>query len=149
MVDALQALRGVSFVTAVGLVVGGGDIRRFDHPRQLMAFLGLVPSEYSSGPSVRRGGITKAGNPHARRLLAEAAWAYQGVPRIGRQMLYRQEALPKVICDIAWKAQLRLTSRFRKLAARGKAKPKVATAIARELTGFIWAIAREIPLPPA
>ena len=77
------------------------------HPRQLMAYLGLVPSEYSSGPSVRRGGITKAGNPHARRLLAEAAWAYQGIPRLGRQMLYRQEALPKSICDIAWKAQLR------------------------------------------
>jgi hypothetical protein len=83
VVDALQALRGVSFVTAVGLVTEMGDIRRFDHPRELMAFLGLVPSEYSSGLSVRRGGITKAGNPHARRLLAEAAWAYQGVPRIG------------------------------------------------------------------
>jgi len=114
-----------------------------------MAYLGLVPSEYSSGPSVRRGGITKAGNPHARRLLAEAAWAYQGIPRIGRQMLYRQEALPKAICAMAWKAQLRLTSRFRRLVARGKAKPKVATAIARELTGFIWAIAREVPAPPA
>jgi transposase len=149
VVDALQALRGVSFVTAVGLVVEVGDIRRFDHPRRLMAFLGLVPSEYSSGPSVRRGGITKAGNPHARRLLAEAAWAYQGVPRIGRQMLYRQEALPTTVCEIAWKAQLRLTSRFRKLVARGKAKPKAATAIARELTGFIWAIAREVPAPPA
>ena len=145
VVDALQALRGVSFVTAVGLVAEVGDIRRFDHPRELMAYLGLVPSEYSSGPSVRRGGITKAGNPHARRLLAEAAWAYQGVPRIGRQMLYRQEALPKTVCDIAWKAQLRLTARFRRLVARGKAKPKVATAIARELTGFIWAIAREVP----
>ena len=80
-------------------------LRRFHHPRQLMAFLDLVPSEYSSGASVRRGGITKAGNPHARRLLAEAAWAYQGVPRVGRQMLYRQEALPKTVCDIAWKAQ--------------------------------------------
>lgn len=149
VVDALQALRGVSFVTAVGLVTEVGDIRRFTHPRELMAYLGLVPSEYSSGPSTRRGGITKAGNPHARRLLAEAAWAYQGVPRIGRQMLYRQEALPKTICDIAWKAQLRLTGRFRRLVARGKAKPKVATAIARELTGFIWAIAREVPAPPA
>jgi transposase len=82
-----------------------------------MAFLGLVPSEYSSGPSVRRGGITKAGNPHVRRLIAEAAWAYQGGPRIGRQMLYRQEALPQTVCDIAWKAQLRLTGRFRKLVA--------------------------------
>ena len=112
VVDALQALRGVSFVTAVGLVTEVGDIRRFTHPRELMAYLGLVPSEYSSGPSVRRGGITKAGNPHARRLLAEAAWAYQGVPRIGRQMLYRQEALPTTVCDIAWKAQLRLTPAF-------------------------------------
>jgi transposase len=102
------------------LVVEVGDIRRFDHPRQLMAFLGLVPSEYSSGPSVRRGGITKPGNPHARRLLAEAAWAYQGSPRLGPQMLYRQEALPKPICDIAWKAQLRLAARFRKLVARGQ-----------------------------
>ena len=146
---ALQALRGVSFITAVGLVTEVGDIRRFAHPRALMAYLGLVPSEYSSGPSVRRGGITKAGNPHARRLLAEAAWAYHGVPRIGRQMLYRQEALPKAVCDIAWKAQLRLTARFRRVVARGKAKPKVATAIARELRGFIWAIAREVPPPPA
>ena len=149
VVDAVQALGGVSFVTAVGLVAEIGDIRRFDHPRQLMAFLGLVPSEYSSGPRVRRGGITKAGNPHARRLLAEAAWAYQGVPRIGRQMRYRQETLPKAVCDIAWKAQLRLTSRFRKLVACGKAKPKVATAVARELTGFLGAIAREVPPPAA
>ena len=150
VVDALQALRGVSFVTAVGLVTEIGDIRRFTHPRELMAFLGLVPSEHSSGPSVRRGGITKAGNPHARRLLAEAAWAYQGVPRIGmRKRRNPQETLSKTVCDIAWKAQLRLTGRFRTLVARGKAKPEVATAIARELTGFIWAIAREVPAPPA
>ena len=149
VVNALQALRGVSFVTAAGLVAEVGDIRRFEHPRHLMAYLGLVPSEYSSGPSVRRGAITKAGNPHARRLLAEAAWAYQGLPRIGRQALYRQEALPKSVRDIAWKAQLRLTGRFRRLVARGKAKPKVATAVARELTGFIWAIAREVTPPSA
>ena len=144
VVAALQALRGVSFITAVGLVAELGDLRRFRRPRELMAYLGLVPSEHSSGPSVRRGGITKAGNPHVRRLLAEAAWAYQGIPRIGRQHLYRQEALPKVVCDIAWAAQLRLTARFRRLVARGKAKPKVATAVARELTGFIWAIACEV-----
>ena len=148
VVAALQALRGVSFVTAVALVAELGDLTRFSHPRELMAYLGLVPSEYSSGPSVRRGGITKAGNPHVRRLLAEAAWAYQGIPRIGRQHAYRQEALPKVVCDLAWKAQLRLTTRFRRLVARGKAKPKVATAIARELTGFIWAIAREVSPAP-
>ncbi len=144
VVAALQALRGVSFITAVGLVAELGDLTRFRHPRELMAYLGLVPSEHSSGPRVRRGAITKAGNPHVRRLLAEAAWAYQGIPRIGRQHAYRQEALPKVVCDIAWKAQLRLTVRFKRLVARGKAKPKVATAIARELTGFIWAIAREV-----
>lgn len=144
VVAALQALRGVSFITAVGLVAELGDLTRFGHPRELMAFLGLVPSEYSSGPSVRRGGITKAGNPHARRLLAEAAWAYQGHARVGRRQLERQSGLPKAVCDLAWKAQLRLTGRFRRLVARGKAKPKVATAVARELTGFIWAIAREV-----
>jgi transposase len=148
VVAALQALRGVSFITAVALVAELGDVTRFGHPRELMAYLGLVPSEYSSGPSVRRGAITKAGNPHVRRLLAEAAWAYQGIPRIGRQHAYRQEALPKVVCDIAWKAQLRLTARFRRLVARGKAKPKVATAIARELTGFVWAIACEVSPAP-
>jgi transposase len=144
LVAALQALRGVSFITAMGIVAELGDLSRFGQAREVMAFVGLVPSEYSSGPSVRRGGITKAGNPHVRRLLAEAAWAYQGIPRIGRQQLYRQESLPKVVCDIAWKAQLRLTGRFRRLVARGKSKPKVATAIARELCGFIWAIAREV-----
>ncbi len=144
VVDALQALRGVSFVTAAGLVTEIGDVRRFEHPRDLMAYLGLVPSEHSSGPTVRRGAITKAGNSHARRLLAEAAWAHQGVPRIGRHHGYRQEGLPKVVCDLAWKAQLRLTGRFKRLVARGKAKPKVATAIARELAGFIWAIAHEV-----
>ena len=144
VVAALQALRGVSFITAVALVAELGDLTRFRHPRELMAYLGLVPSEYSSGPTVRRGAITKAGNPHVRRLLAESAWAYQGIPRIGRRHADRQEALPKVVCDIAWKAQLRLTTRFRRLVARGKAKPKVATAIARELSGFIWAIAQEV-----
>jgi transposase len=135
VVAALQALRGVSFITAVALVAELGDLTRFRHPRELMAYLGLVPSEHSSGPTVRRGAITKAGNPHVRRLLAESAWAYQGIPRIGRQHAYRQEALPKAVCDIAWKAQLRLTARFKRLVARGKAKPKVATAIARELSG--------------
>jgi transposase len=89
VVAALHALRGVSFITAVALVAELGDLTRVGHPRELMAYLGLVPAEYSSGPSVRRGAITKAGNPHARRLLAEAAWAYQGIPRIGRQHAYR------------------------------------------------------------
>lgn len=144
VVHALQALRGVSFITAISLVAELGDLTRFGHPRELMAYLGLVPSEYSSGPSVRRGHITKAGNPHVRRLLAEAAWSYRGLPRVGRRHLDRQAALPPVVCDIAWKAQLRLTGRFHRLVARGKAAPTVATAIARELTGFIWAMAQEV-----
>jgi transposase len=118
VVAALQARRGVSFLTA--LVAELGDLTPFGHPRELMAYLGLVPSEHSSGPTVRRGGITKAGNPHVRRLLAEAAWAYHGIPRIGRQHAYRQEALPKVVCDIAWKTQLRLTTRFKRLVARAR-----------------------------
>ncbi len=145
VVEALQALRGVAFVTAIGLVAELGDLTRFQHPRQLMAFIGLVPSEYSSGPSVSRGAITKTGNPHVRRLLAEAAWAYRSKPRVSRYRLPRHEQLPKVARDIAWKAQLRLTARFHRLVARGKPKPKVATAIARELTGFIWAIGQEVP----
>src|SRR4029434_6125234 len=106
VVAALQALRGVSFVTAVALVAELGDLTRFQHPRELMAYLGLVPSEHSSGPSVRRGAITKAGNPHVRRLLAEAAWAYQGIPRIGRKHTDRQEGLPKVRVGICVKDQL-------------------------------------------
>lgn len=139
VIEALQALRGVSFVTATGLVAELGDLQRFTHPRELMGYLGLVPSEHSTGATRRRGAITKTGNAHARRLLSEAAWAYQSVPRIGRVMLKRQEHLPTVIRELAWKAQLRLTSRFRRLSARGKPRPVVATAIARELTGFVWA----------
>ena len=139
---ALQALRGVSMVTAVTLVAEIGDITRFSNPRELMAYLGLVPMEYSSGPKTRRGAITKAGNGHVRRVLAEAAWAYRGQARVGQALMWRQNGLPRPIIDIAWKAQLRLTGRFRRLAARGKSLPKVATAVARELTGFVWDIAR-------
>ena len=145
VVEALQALRGVSFVTAAGLVAELGDLRRFTNARHVMAFLGLVPAEHSSGPSTRRGRITKAGNPHARRLLAEAAWAYRGQPRIGRAMLKRQEHLTAPVRAIAWKAQLRMCGRFRQLNARGKPRVVIATAIARKLTGFVWAVAREVP----
>jgi transposase len=112
-----------------------------------MAYLGLVPSERSSGPLSRRGHITKAGNPHARRLLAEAAWAYRSIPRIGRVIQQRQEHLPAAVRAVAWKAQLRLCGRFRRLSARGKPRVVIATAIARELTGFVWAVAREVPAP--
>jgi transposase len=144
VVAALQTMRGMALVTAATLITELGDLSRFANPRQLMAYLGLVPSEHSSGASVRRGGITKAGNGAARRLLIEAAWSYRFPARISRELLLRQENQPKPIRDIAWKGQLRLCARYRKLARTGKPANVVTTAIARELTGFVWAIARQV-----
>jgi len=143
LVLALRALRGIDMVSAVGLVAEIGDIQRFDHPRKLMGYLGLVPSEHSSGERISRGAITKTGNAHARRLLTEAAWNYRFKPRIGRQAQERQENLAEPIRAIAWKAQLRLSARFAKLHARGVQINKVCVAVARELSGFIWAIAQQ------
>jgi transposase len=140
-VMALQALRGIDEISAIGLVAEIGDIGRFAHPRQLMGYLGLVPAEYSSGDRVVRGSITKTGNAHARRLLTEAAWNYRFKARIGYRAQRRQENLPQAIRDLAWKAQLRLTGRFARLRARGVQINKVCVAVARELAGFIWAIA--------
>lgn len=142
VVAALQALRGIDVVSAVGLVAEIGDIARFDHPRKLMAYLGLVPSEYSSGGRVTKGAITKTGNAHARRLLTEAAWNYRFTPRIGRRAQERQEGLTQTVREIAWKAQQRLHQRFTKLNTRGVHHNKVCVAVARELAGFVWAIAR-------
>jgi transposase len=141
VVLALQALRGIDQISAIGLVAEIGDIERFAHPRQLMGYLGLVPSEHSSGERVARGSITKTGNAHARRLLTEAAWNYRFQARIGYRAQRRAENLPQVIRDLAWKAQLRLTGRFAKLRARGVQINKVCVAVARELAGFVWAIA--------
>jgi len=141
VVQALQALRGIDVISAIGLVAEIGDIARFAHPRQLMSYLGLVPSEHSSGERVSRGSITKTGNAHARRLLTEAAWNYRFKPRIGYQAQRRAEALPQAIRDLAWKAQLRLTARFARLKAKGVHVNKVCVAVARELAGFVWAIA--------
>ena len=141
VVKALQALRGIDVLSAIGLMAEIGDIGRFAHPRQLMGYLGLVPSEYSSGDRVARGSITKTGNSHARRLLTEAAWNYRFKARIGRRAQQRAEDLPQAIRDVAWKAQLRLTGRFAKLHARGVQINKVCVAVARELAGFVWAIA--------
>jgi len=149
VVKAIQALRGVAPIVAVTTVAEIGDLSRFENPRQLMAYLGLVPSEYSSGSSVSRGSITKTGNGHVRRVLVEAAHTYRHPARVSRILLKRQEGLPKHICDIAWKAQVRLCGRYRKLMAKGKLKNKVVTAIARELSGFIWAIAKEVPVANA
>jgi transposase len=145
VVAALQTMRGMALVNAATLIAELGDLARFANPRQLMAYLGLVPCEHSSGASVRRGGLTKAGNSAARRLLVEAAWCYRFPARVSRELLLRQEAQPKPIREIAWKAQLRLCARYRNLARTGKPANVVTAAIARELAGFVWAIARRVP----
>src|ERR1700730_7774203 len=144
VVAALQTMRGMALVNAATLIAELGDLSRFANPRQLMAYLGLVPSEHSSGASVKRGGITKAGNAAARRLLIEAAWSYRFPARLSRELLLRQERQPRLIRDIAWKGQLRLCGRYRRLARTGKPANIVTTAIARELSGFVWAIARQV-----
>jgi transposase len=146
VVRALQALRGVQDVVAVTLAAELGDLTRFDNPRQLAGFLGLVPSEDSTGDRRRQGPITKAGNGHARRALVEGAWAYQYPAKVSPAIQKRLEGLPQTVRDIAWKAQVRLCKRFRRLVARGKHPNVVVTAIARELAAFMWAIAKEVPI---
>ena len=144
VVDALQALRGVNLVTAATIMAEVGDLRRFDSPRQLMGYLGLVPGERSTGDTVRRLGITKAGNGRVRRALVESAWSYRHLPRIGKAKHYVHERLPSTVRDIATKAQARLCGRYRALSGRGKKLAVAVTAIARELAGFVWAIGREV-----
>ena len=132
VVEALQALRGVQFTVAVTMVAEIGDLTRFDTPRELMKFLGLVPSEYSSGERRQQGSITKAGNTHARRALVEGAWAYRYPAKVSRQLQLRLENQPKMIQDIRWKAQVRLCQRYHRLVAKGKHANVVTGAIARE-----------------
>jgi len=144
LVQALMTLRGVQLVAAMTLVAELQDFMRFESPRKLMAFVGLVPGEHSSGPKRRQGSITKAGNSAARRMLVEIAWHYQHSPRVSPIIATRQDHLPKAITDIAWAAQLRLYSKFKRLLARRVMKNKAVVAIARELTGFVWAIGREV-----
>jgi transposase len=144
VVEALQALRGVQVLHAVRIVAELGDLRRFESPRGLMGYLGLIPSLDSSGPRRRQGSITKAGNSSARRALVEAAHAYRFPARVSRLIAQRQSTIDKDVCAIAWKAQVRLCARFRKLAARGVNRNKVLVAVARELSGFVWAIARNL-----
>jgi len=148
LVNALQSMRGMRFINAVTLVAELGDLTRFDTPRQVMCYLGLVPSQHSSGERVRMGGITKVGNSHARRNLVEAAWAYRFKAKVSREIQIRQEHLPIKIRDIAWKAQVRLCARYRALIARGKNKNIVVIAIARELAAYIWDIAQQVHLKP-
>lgn len=142
VVTALMSFRGIDLVTACTLVAEIGDIHRFGHPRELMAFLGLTPSEHSSGPRVRKGSITKTGNGHARRVLVEAGWSYRFPARIGRGLHQRQEDQPEAVRALSWKAQQRLCQRFAALSRRGVHQNKVCVAVARELAGFVWAMAR-------
>jgi transposase len=145
LVQALMALRGIDFVAAVTLVAELGDLARFPHPKQLMSYLGLVPSEYSTGQSRVQGRITKTGNSHVRRILIESAWTYRYPARMSRDLVVRNQNQPKLIRDIAWRAQLRLCNRYHRFTARGVTQNKICVAIARELSAFVWDIARCVP----
>jgi transposase len=135
VVEALPALRGVQFTVAVTMVAEIGDVTRFENPRELMKFMGLIPSEYSSGAQRRQGSMTQAGNTHARKALVEGAWAYRYPAKVSRHLQLRREKQPKVIQDISWKAQVRLCKRYRQLVGRGKHANVVTVAIARERAG--------------
>ena len=145
VVKALMSLRGVALINAATLVAELGDLHRFSRPQQLMSYLGLVPGEHTSGEDRRQGGITKMGNGYARRALVEAAHHYRAPARITPHLQKRQEGLPRAVTDAAWEAQRRLHHRYRQLSGPGRKKaPVVITALARELSGFVWAIAREV-----
>lgn len=145
-VYALMALRGVRMVVASTIIAELGDLSRFTHPKQLMSYLGLTPSEYSSGERQRRGAITKCGNNHARSILIEAAWNYRFNPKVSKEMQKRQEDLPLPIRDIAWKAQLRLTHRYKAMSRNKKNPNIIVVAIARELVGFMWDIFNQLDI---
>jgi transposase len=144
VVTALLAMRGIDLISAPTFLAETGDLSRFRTPQELMAYLGLVPSEASTGDTIKRGGITKTGNRRARRMLVECAWSYQHPPRVGRSKQHKVDAAPPAVRAIAWKAQCRLHARYRALTRRGKLKTVAITAVARELAGFIWAVNREI-----
>jgi transposase len=144
VVQAYQALRGIQFIGAVTLVSELGDLRRFSKARQVMGFTGLTPSEHSTGTKRRLGAITKTGNGRARRVLIEASQAYRWTPKMSREIEDRQEGLPQAIRDIGWKAQIRLWKRYRRLVSRRKHHNLAVTAVARELSAFLWAISKEV-----
>jgi transposase len=144
VIQALQALRGIAAVSAATIVAEVGQLSRFEKPRHLMGYSGLVPSEYTTGPRRRTGAITKTGNAHLRRVVIEAAWAYRFAPAVRGPLRARQAGLDPGLTEIAWRAQKRLHDRYRTLTAKGKNKNQVMTALGRELLGFIWAIARTV-----
>ena len=149
VIESLMALRGISLLTATTIVAEIGDLKRFASAPQLMAYLGLVPSEHSSGQSKSRGGITKTGNSHVRRVLVESAWTYRHPARKTAHLQRRAERTSEEVQDIAWKAQKRLCMRYKALEGRGKLKVQACTAVARELVGFIWAVGQALPQPAA
>jgi transposase len=149
VIAALQCFRGVGLITAVALVAELGDVTRFDRPRQLMGYVGVVSREASSGGHVRRGPITKAGNAHVRYVLVETAWHYRRVPRVGKTLRARQAGQPEAVKAHAWKAQQRLHRRYHRLVQRGKLPQQAVVAVARELLGFVWAAARTVATPSA
>jgi len=149
VVTALMAMRGIDFISATAFLAEIGDLSRFPTPRELMGYLGLVPSESSTGDTIKRGPITKAGNRRARRILVECSWSYQHPPRVGKEKQERVAAAPQAVREIAWKAQCRLSARYRALTRKGKLKTVAVTAVARELSAFIWAINRQIINPRA
>ena len=144
VVEALMTLRGIDFVAGSTLVAELGDLRRFAHPSELMSFLGLVPSEHTSGQARRLGAITRTGNGYARRMLVEAAWSYRFPARIARALQVRQQGQSKPIRDLSWQAQVRLCRRYRALRARRLHVNKICVAVARELAGYVWAIATKV-----
>jgi len=144
LIAGLQALRGIKRVSAATIVAEAGPLSRFPRPKQLMGYSGMVSSENSTGSSVRRGAITKTGNAHLRRIVGEAAWAYQHRPAMSPLLKRRQEGLSEAVKEIAWRAQHRLCGRYRRLMTKGKLRQKVATAVGRELLGFIWAIGMQV-----
>jgi transposase len=144
IIAGLQALRGIKKVSAATIVAEVGPLSRSRQAKQLMGYSGMVSREDSTGDSVRRGAITKTGNAHLRRIVGEAAWAYQYRPAMSPLLKKRQEGLSEQVKEIAWKAQHRLCTRYRRLLGKGKLRQKVATAIGRELLGFIWAIGVQV-----
>ena len=144
MIQALQSLRGVALITATSLVAEIGSFKRFPNAKQFMGYVGLIPSESSSGETRKQGRITKTGNRHVRRLLIEAAWSYRHQPAVKGELKKRQNGQPANILAISWKAQHRLHNKYFRLLARGKENGKTVTAVARELSGFIWAVTQEL-----
>jgi transposase len=145
LIQAWQCMRGIKVTSATRLAAELGDIRRFTTPRQLMGYVGVVPSEHSSGPRQQRGWITKAGNAHVRHVLVQAAWHSRHPPSLSADLRRRQRGRPQRVVAIAWKAQDRMHRRYRRLVGKGKPRQKAVVAVAREMLGFIWAIAQEIP----